>query len=74
MKRDSTLVLFDYPLDYEFSDEILNSRPPLVNVIFGWRDYFDNHFENYQNRTIAANRFYTSAGFDLIDIINQRII
>lgn len=29
LKRDSTRVLFDYPLDYEFTDEELDSRPEL---------------------------------------------
>jgi hypothetical protein len=39
LKRDSTLVLFDYPLVYEFLDEILNSRPPLAHVQFGQPTY-----------------------------------
>jgi hypothetical protein len=29
LKQDSTVVLFDYPLDYEFSDQTLDSRPKL---------------------------------------------
>ena len=30
LKSDSTLILFDYPLDYEFTDEELANRPPLA--------------------------------------------
>lgn len=30
LKQDSTLVLADYPLDYEFTDEELANRPPLA--------------------------------------------
>lgn len=30
LKQDSTRVLFDYPLDYEFPDEVLDSRPALL--------------------------------------------
>ena len=29
LKQDSSVVLFDYPLDYEFTDEVLDSRPAL---------------------------------------------
>jgi hypothetical protein len=30
LKQDSSVVLFDYPLDYEFTDEVLDSRPALL--------------------------------------------
>ena len=30
LKQDSSVVLFDYPLDYEFTDEVLDSRPALI--------------------------------------------
>lgn len=29
LKQDSTRVLFDYPLDYDFTDEVLTARPAL---------------------------------------------
>ncbi|MEN9913820.1 MAG: hypothetical protein RL528_554 [Bacteroidota bacterium] len=29
LKQDSTVVLFDYPLDYEFTEQTLDSRPKL---------------------------------------------
>lgn len=29
LKQDSTVVLFDYPLDYEFTDQTLDARPTL---------------------------------------------
>lgn len=31
LKRDSTMVLSDYPLDYEFSDTFFKTRPDLTN-------------------------------------------
>lgn len=31
LKRDSTMVLSDYPLDYEFSDAFFKTRPDLTN-------------------------------------------
>ncbi|HEX8577381.1 MAG TPA: hypothetical protein VF677_13890 [Flavobacterium sp.] len=34
LKQDSSLVLFDYPLDYEFTDETLNTRPALPDGEF----------------------------------------
>ncbi|MFT5254581.1 MAG: hypothetical protein ACI87N_003657 [Flavobacteriales bacterium] len=30
LKQDSSVVLLDYPLDYEFTDEVLDSRPALI--------------------------------------------
>ncbi|MBB1193024.1 hypothetical protein DNC80_04990 [Flavobacterium sp. SOK18b] len=36
--------------------------------------YRDLRFNNYQDRRITANRFYTSVGFDMMDDFNQRLI
>lgn len=30
IKQDSSLIVFDYPLDYEFTDQVLDSRPELA--------------------------------------------
>jgi len=30
IKQDSSLIVFDYPLDYEFTDEVLDARPQLA--------------------------------------------
>ncbi|MFV8356176.1 hypothetical protein ACNQGB_08370 [Flavobacterium sp. XS1P32] len=30
IKQDSSLIVFDYPLDYEFTDQVLDSRPQLA--------------------------------------------
>jgi hypothetical protein len=34
--------------------------------------YDDNRLENFQRLRILANNHYTSAGYDMIDIFNQR--
>ena len=34
IKSDSTLFVFDYPLDYEFTDDYLDNRPTPSDSIF----------------------------------------
>lgn len=53
IKRDSSLIVFDYPLDYEFTDEVLDARPELAP------DEFPVYYSAIKiNSDVASEAYY----------------
>nr|WP_315252124.1 hypothetical protein [uncultured Flavobacterium sp.] len=57
LKQDSSVVLFDYPLDYEFTDEVLNSRPQLA----------PNEFPNYYAAIKIDSELASEAQYETLE-------
>lgn len=57
LKQDSSVVLFDYPLDYEFTDEVLDSRPELA----------PNEFPNYYSAIKVDSEVAGEAQYETLE-------
>jgi hypothetical protein len=57
LKQDSSVVLFDYPLDYEFTDEVLDSRPELA----------PNEFPNYYSAIKIDSEVASEAQYETLE-------
>jgi hypothetical protein len=57
LKQDSSVVLFDYPLDYEFTDEVLDSRPALLA----------NQFPNYYSAIKIDSETASEAQYETLE-------
>lgn len=61
---------------------LLETWPTTVEIMFTTNRYrsrygrtgYDYDFDNYQDQTIAEENHYTSAGWDMIDNVNQRTL
>ncbi|KVV16444.1 hypothetical protein [Flavobacterium sp. TAB 87] len=57
LKQDSSVVLFDYPLDYEFTEEVLDARPALLS----------NQFPNYYTAIKIDSETASEAQYEILE-------